>query len=150
MELMITIALTSVLVGAVMFMFTACFRTWDAADNRSNIRTELSQALEFMAKHLRQAKSIDGIGADAVYLTEDLGEGEIKTRYHLYRASEAVPYQLFRGLNTDPQGVGAVMARNIESAEVFTQTGSLITIDLVEVNNGSRVQMRTSVRPRGL
>ena len=58
-ELLITTAVLSILIFTIGYGFMIGLKLWDEGYDRSDIRTGLSQALQLVSKHLRQAKSID-------------------------------------------------------------------------------------------
>ena len=161
-ELLITTAVLSILVLTVGYTFIIGLRLWNDGYDRSDIRTDLSQALELVSKNLRQAKSIDAITAGSITFTADLGDGDDTYRIYMYNASDTEPppykqntYQLRRAKTTVTYGSGPVLIANVKkpnppNAKPFSQSGNVITIDLVVERGDQTVAMRTNVRPRSL
>ncbi len=162
-ELLVVLTMLSVLVFTVGYTFVTGMRLWDHGYDRSQIRTELAQALELVSKNLRQATSIDALTAGSITFTADLGNGSTSYRVYLYNASDAEPnppytentYELRWAETTVTYGSGAVLASDIAkpnppASKPFSQSGNLITMDFTVENGDQTVNMRTNVRVRNL
>ena len=71
-ELLVSVSILSVLVFTIGYSFVIGLKLWNEGYNRSDIRTDLSQALELVTKNLRQATSIDTITQSSITFTADL------------------------------------------------------------------------------
>ena len=162
-ELLITTAVLSILILTVGYTFIIGLKLWNEGYNRSDIRTDLSQALELASKNLRQAKSIDALTAGSITFTADLGDGDDTYRIYLYNASDSEPnppytqntYELRRAKTTVTYGSGAVLISDVKkpnppNAKPFSQSGNVITMDFVVERGGQEVAVRTNIRPRSL
>lgn len=162
-ELIITTFILSILVLTVGYTFVIGLRLWDEGYNRSDIRADLSRALELASKQIRQAKSIDELTAGSITFTADLGDGDDTYRIYLYNATDAEPnppytqntYELRRAKTTVTYGSGPVLISDVKrpvppTTKPFSQNGDVITIDLVVERGDQTVAMRTNVRPRNL
>ena len=147
-ELMIALTMTAALTGALVFVFIACFRSWDAGESRAKLRTELSQSMELMVKDLRHAVSILNLepGKISFFIVQDDGK---KIAYWFYVESiDDATYQLHQGLEKE---TGPVIVSGLKSKEIFsTKDGRLITIDLTGAREGAMIHMRTNVMVRNL
>jgi prepilin-type N-terminal cleavage/methylation domain-containing protein len=162
-ELLITTAVLSILVLTVGYTFIIGLKLWDEGYNRSDIRTDLSQALELVSKNLRQAKSIDALTAGSITFTADLGDGDDTYRIYMYNTSDTEPnppytqntYELRRAKTTVTYGSGAVLISDVKkpnppSSKPFSQDGNVITMDFVVQRGDQQIAVRTNVRPRSL
>ncbi|HQP10031.1 MAG TPA: hypothetical protein PKV41_01450 [Candidatus Omnitrophota bacterium] len=161
-ELIITTAILSILVLTIGYTFLAGLRLWDEGYNRSDIRTDLSQAMEFLSKNLRQARSLVDLTAGSVTFTADLGDGEATYRVYLYNASDNEPnppytqdtYELRWAKTALTYGSGVVLAKDIMRPDAvskpFSQTGNVITADFVTGRSNQSVALRTSIELRNL
>jgi len=162
-ELLVTTTMMSVLVFTVGYTFVIGLKLWDQGYNRSDIRTDISQALELVSKNLRQAKSIDTITASSITFTADLGSGDDTYRVYLYNPSDSEPnppysedyYELRWAKTTVTYGSGAVLVADVKkphppSAKPFDQNDNVITMDFVVERGDETVSIITNVRPRNL
>lgn len=133
-ELIITIALTSFLIVSIGIVYTTCLRAFNASQDRSKIRTELSQALELITKELRSALSLAS-ACSSTALTFSTGS--------------TITYTI-SGTNLLRNGV--VKASNIKTADTVlcAVSGSLYTIDITSLYNGENIRFRTKIRPRNI
>ncbi|MBF0522288.1 MAG: hypothetical protein HQL24_04440 [Candidatus Omnitrophica bacterium] len=151
-ELIIAVGLMAILTVTLIFVYLACFRVWDSGQNRSSLRTKLSQAMELMSEDLRQANTIDSLTDNSVSF---FGENSVQYNFYLYNATDSEEegsYDLLRSLASEPAGDGAVMATGIQSTgtPAFSRNNGLITIDLTSTNSGETVHMRTKVKLRNI
>ncbi|MBN1870630.1 MAG: type II secretion system protein [Candidatus Omnitrophica bacterium] len=162
-ELLITTAVLSILIFTIGYAFMIGLRLWNTGYDRSDIRTELSQALQLVSKNLRQAKSIDELTAGSITFTADLGDGEDTYRIYMYNSADSEPnppytqntYELRWAKTTVTYGSGAVLIGDVKkpnppSSKPFAQNGNVITLDFVVERGDQTVAMRTNVRPRSL
>jgi prepilin-type N-terminal cleavage/methylation domain-containing protein len=162
-ELLVTTAVLSILILTVGYTFIIGLRLWNDGYNRSDIRTDLSQALELVGKNLRQAKSIDELTAGSITFTADLGGGDDTYRVYMYNASDSEPnppytqktYELRWAKTTVTYGSGAILINDVKkpnppSSKPFSQSGNVITMDFVVERGDQTTAMRTNVRPRSL
>lgn len=133
-ELIITIALTAFLIVSIGVVYTSCLRAFNASEDRSKIRTELSQALELISKELRAATSYSACNA---------------TTLTFLSGGSTVAYTI-SGTNLLRSGV--VKASNIKTSDttLCSVASSLFTIDLAATYNGENVRFRTKIRPRNI
>lgn len=148
-ELTIALVMMVALTGTVIFTFLACFRSWDAGEDRSKVRIEISQAMELMVRNLQKASSFDVGTSSVITFNADLGEGEGKYGFFVQAHPREKYYQLFKFLKDSDKNF-SLMASFLESDEVFSNNGKVITINLTGVIENSEFYMRTSVRPRNL
>ncbi|MBF0618952.1 MAG: prepilin-type N-terminal cleavage/methylation domain-containing protein [Candidatus Omnitrophica bacterium] len=148
-ELVIVMALLMILTGALIFVFLACFRSWNASAGRARTRTDLAQSLELIGNDLRSATSIDATTATSVQYWINYNGTAVHLRLYRYSPSAGL-YWLLKGTVGDPDSRGAVLVTGVQAggADIFTQTGSLYTIDLTINNDGQVVHMRTKARAR--
>ncbi len=152
-ELILSLTMMTILTATVIFTSMAGLRAWDTGRKHSAVRDQLANAVELIVKDLRRAATVDGLTASSVTFTADLGDGEPKQyRFHVYQPEGETAYKLLRGLSSDEEGQGALIAANIRSTETdwFSQSGNVITLTLTASDQGETVRMRTSVRPRNL
>jgi prepilin-type N-terminal cleavage/methylation domain-containing protein len=159
-ELLVTTAIMSILVFTVGYTFIVALKLWNEGYARADIRTDLAQAFELVGKNLRQAKSIDALTASSVTFTADLGGGDTSCRIYLYSSSDAEPnppysagsYELRWAQGTTTYGAGTIWATDIAQPTTapFSQSGSLITMDMTVTRGDESLRMRTNVRPRTL
>ena len=162
-ELLVTTAVLSILILTVGYTFIIGLKLWNEGYDRSDIRTDLSQALELVSRNLRQAKSIDEITAGSITFTADLGDGDDTYRVYMYNASDSEPnppftqntYELRWARTTVTYGSGSVLIANVQkpnpqNSKPFSQSGNVITMDFVVARGNQTATMRTNVRPRSL
>ena len=162
-ELLVTTAVLSILVLTVGYTFIVGLKLWNEGYDRSDIRTDLSQALELVSRNLRQAKSIGELTAGSITFTADLGDGDDIYRVYMYNASDSEPnppytkntYELRLAKSTVIYGSGAVLIADVQkpnppSSKPFSRSGNVITMDFVVARGDQTVTMRTNVRPRSL
>ena len=162
-ELLVTTSVLSILIFTVGYTFIIGLKLWNEGYNRSDIRTDVSQALELVSKNLRQAKSIDDLTAGSITFTADLGDGDDTYRVYMYNSSDSEPnppytkstYELRWAKTTVTYGSGAILIGDVKkpnppSSKPFDQNGNVITRDFVVERGDQTVAMRTNVRPRSL
>ena len=143
MELIIVMLMTVILVGSIVTVFISTSHAWSAGNDRAQVRENMSQAMELMVRDLRQATSIDVLSVSSVTYTANTGSGSTQYRFALYRPASGTTYQLLRSLGADAAGTGAVLLGGIPSANAFTRTGNVITIDLTAYSGAQGIEMRT-------
>ena len=148
-ELISALVMMVILTGAVILTFLACFRSWNAGEDRSKVRIELSQAMELMVRNLQKTSHFAIPSSDKITFTADLGEGEGKYGFFVQEHPSGAYYQLFKFFKDSDKDF-SLMASGIKSDEVFSSENNVITINLTGVIHGSEFYMRTSVRPRNL
>ncbi|MEI6438477.1 MAG: type II secretion system protein [Candidatus Omnitrophota bacterium] len=154
-ELIIVLAMLLVLTGAVFFVYLTSFRAWSTGQDRLELRTELSQALEQMTMDLSDANSVylESGNDNSLYFSQ----ASAGYRLYLYNADDPAPpsynqsvYSLLKSGVAESYGAGVTLATGV-TPSVFTLTdGQTVSIDLNAIRNGSSVHMRTKVRPRNL
>lgn len=162
-EVLVVTVILSVVIFTAGYTFIAGLKLWNEGYTRSDIRTEMAQALELVSKNLRQAKSIDELTAGSITFTADLGSGDTSYRVYLYNASDSEPnppytqniYELRWAVGTVTYGSGAVIAADIAkpvppSSKPFSQSGGLITMDFTVERGDHSVNLRTNVKVRNL
>lgn len=160
-ELFVVIVMLAILVVTVGYLFLTGLKLWDQGYARSDIRGDISQAMELISKNLRQAKSIDAFPTEStITFTADLGSGDTSYRIYLYNSSDPEPnpsyeqdtYELRWAKGTVSYGSGTILATDIAKPTntPFSRTGNYITIDLTVTRKDETVRVRTNVRPRNL
>lgn len=135
LELIIVIGMTAILIGSIGFVYMSCFKAFNAGEDRSKIRTELSQALELMTRELTIANGITTCTSTSLVFTT---------------ANATITYSLN---GTNLLRGGAVKATNIQGAgttSLFACSESRVTIDLTSLLNGVSVHLKASVKPRNI
>ena len=160
LELLIVIVTLIIIVGVINNVYLVGFEIWNEGYTRSDIRSDLSQALELMSKNLRQAESIDTLTESSVTFTADLGSGLDTYRMYLYHPSDPEPnppytqdtYALRWTQGSVNYGDGASLATDISAPgqAPFTQTGNTVTMDFTAARDDALLRMRSKVRPRNL
>lgn len=164
-ELMIVLALLSVLGGAAMMVFNVVLLSWSSQTERSGADLQLERAAEEMVRDLREARQFQSAaGRDEVRYTAD---GSTFFIFYLYNASDTygpppafnqTVYQLRRaaltgGLNgTFTYGSGTLLLTEVlpPATSDLSASGNLITLDLSVERKEETVRLRTQVRPRNL
>lgn len=160
-ELLLTTAMLAILIFTVGYVFVVGSNLWSEGYARSDIRGDISQAVELISKSLRQAKSIDDLTESSITFTADLGSGDDTYRVYLYNASDGEPnppykqqsiYELRWAKGTVSYGSGAILATDIPIPTniPFSQSNNLITIDLTATRGDETVRIRSNIRPRNL
>jgi hypothetical protein len=160
LELLIVILALIILVGVIARVYFVGANLWNEGLTRSEIRTDLAQAIELISRNLRRATSIDTITASSITFTANLGSGSDTYRVYLYSASDPEPnppysestYDLRWVQGTVTYGSGANLAADIArpTSTPFSRSGNVITIDLTAARGDESVRMRSNVRPRNL
>ena len=152
LEVILVVAMTAILSGAVFFVYLACFRAWNAGENRAELRTELSQALEAITRDLYRAKDITLESAHSLRFVQ----GTSEFRFYLYSADDPDPpaydktaYRLLKSSADETYGKGTMLATGVQPT-VFSYDNKVVTVDLTATKDGSTVHMRTRIRPRNL
>lgn len=138
-----------ILTGAVVVTFLACFRSWEAAEARSKVRIEISQAMELMVRNLSKASLFQIPKSLKITFTADLGEGEGKYGFFIEAHPSGEYWQLFKYFKDSDKNY-SLMASFIKDPNVFSVENNVITINLTGISGDSEFFMRTSVRPRNL
>lgn len=159
-EVLMTTVILSVLVFTIGYTFIVGLKLWNDGYARSDIRTDITQALELASKNLRQAKSIDTLTESSITFTADLGSGDTSYRIYLYNSSDAEPnppysestYELRWAQGAVTYGSGSILATDITQPTTapFSQNGNIITIDLTVSRDDQNLRLRSSIRPRNL
>lgn len=160
LELLMTTAILAILLFTVGYVFIVGLNLWNEGYARSDIRGDISQAVELISKNLRQAKSIDALTESSITFTADLGNGDDTYRVYLYNALDNEPnppygqsiYELRWAKGGVSYGSGAILATDIPvpTNVPFSQSNNLITIDLTVTRGDETVRIRSNVRPRNL
>lgn len=160
-ELLMVTVMFAVLVFSVGYVFVVGLKLYNQGYARSDIRTDISQAMELITKNLRQAKSIDDFTTESsITFTADLGSGSDSYRIYLYNSSDPEPnppytqstYELRWAKGTVTYGSGAILATDIiqPTNTPFSQSSNLITVDLTVDRGDETIRMRSNIRPRNL
>ncbi len=164
-ELILVIALLSILLGAIGFTFLVGLRAWDIGILSGGIKKEASYSLRIITEELKQATSITTAGLNSVIFVADLdnnGENETIT----YSWSGVISEDLNRTSTTTAGTVSAVLARNVQNAQFqyYNISNTLlgpppaVTASLVRVveltlqltREGEVLQYLVKIRPRGI
>jgi type II secretory pathway pseudopilin PulG len=79
-ELIIIIALFSILAAAIFWTFVAGLRAWGSGRDRAYIRQDANLAIERMVRELSEASEINTAGSDEIEFDADLdGDGSVET-----------------------------------------------------------------------
>ncbi len=173
METLIVFALLSVLLGVSAYLFTVSMRAWSTGGLHTEIREDMSYAIEKSVRALQEM----GQGSLCQY---DLGSGDIAhtIQYddlsgntyvlYLYNAADGTLDSTYsqslydlRKANIDggdapTSGDGVLILRDIVSpdaaapATALTINTNQITLDFVVQRSDEIVRLRTKVRPRNL
>ena len=142
-ESIITLAITVLLSISVTVVFIACFKAYNSSQDRNQIRTQLSQAMDLMARQIYNAQSISTCSSSTLTFYGDLGSGAATYSYSIS--------------GTNLLGTtGAVIAANISSGSFdCTTTANTVIIDMTATKNSGlknavTVRIKTSVMPRNL
>ena len=163
-EVLVTTVMLSILVFTVGYTFVVGLKLWSEGYTRSNMRANMTQALELVTKNLRQAASIDALTAGSITFTADLGSGSTTYRVYMYHEDDAEPnpvysengdYQLRWAVGTTTYGSGAIIMTNIDkpnppSSNPFSQSGNVITMNFTIDDGDQTFDIRTNVRVRNL
>lgn len=150
LEVILVIAMTTVLSGAVIFVYITAFKAWNAGQDRSEVRTELALALEGVSRDIGQAREIVVESANSLKFIQ----GTTESRLYLYSADDPSPaaynqssYQLRKSSASESYGAGTVLANGVHPT-VFSYNNKVLTIDLTATQDETSVHMRTRIRPR--
>jgi len=172
-EVVITVVLTTVLMGSVFFAYSTVNKVFNAGEDRSVARDQLSQAVDFITRDLYQAQNITVCNATTLTFFANLGNaGDPATysyslvynstnkNYDLHGTTGAV---IVSGL-VEPQGTvvswgttPALFKCNYSPVNGVVQ--ALVDIDMTAVRNGilksgvltgETVHIQKYVQPRNL
>jgi prepilin-type N-terminal cleavage/methylation domain-containing protein len=102
-ELLISIALLSVLVIAISLVYRVGLRTFYGQATRSDMKGEVSRALINMAGELRQANSVTGADAKSVTFTADINaDGVNETIQYVWSGVSGAALNRISGSATSP------------------------------------------------
>ena len=164
-ELIISVAMFSILAVSSVFIFRAILLSWSSAEERSGIDIVLDRGIEEIVRDLREAKEIQSTaGYDEIRFSQDQITYYI---YYLYNASDSyVPppafdqtsYELRKAaLTGDIDGTFTYGSGQLIMTDVLAPTtsdlslsGNILTIDLSVARNDETIRSRTEVRPRNI
>lgn len=152
-EIVIALAMMSILSGAVFFVYSGCLRAYNVGETRSTLRTEVAEALDIVVQDLRQMTALGTNSTSSVIYTADYGAGAGSNVYRIHAwPSSADPaiYDLRRGLSAG-DGVGTIILTGLQSDSIFTLTGgNMMTIDLNALREGCTIRMQTKAFLRNI
>lgn len=132
-ELIITIALFSILAISVFWTFMVGLRVWDSGKNRADVRQEGNLAIEIMTRELSQASSITIADSDKVKFSADLNDdGEIESITLNVGGSN---------LNRTVEDVAVALAKNVSTLQLAYYDFNNNLLD-VPVAAGQRADIR--------
>src|SRR3989338_11545 len=117
-ELILVIALLSIMLGAIGFTFLVGLRAWDIGILSGGIKKEASYSLRIISEELKQATAITTAGLNSITFVADLdnnGENETIT----YSWSGVIGENLKRTsiIITPPETVTTDLARNVQNTQ---------------------------------
>ncbi|MBF0570362.1 MAG: hypothetical protein HQL12_00680 [Candidatus Omnitrophica bacterium] len=154
LELIISMAMMLFLVTGIVYAYLACFRAFNAGQDRTTVRTKLLQAMDLMTRELYNAQSItecsttsncSSTSSPCVTFSPDL------VNNYTYALSGS---NLVR--KDDQSGLSVVKATGIQTPnggtipKIFTCSNSLVAIDMTAVQNAERVRLQSNVSPRNM
>ncbi len=143
-ELIITIGMVAFLTISIVMVYLSCFRAFNAGNDRSKIRTQLSQAMEKISRDVYKTKSITVCNATTLTITAG--------SYSLSNNNLIGPTGAIKATGIQPQST--VVSWGTTPA-LFVCSNGEVTIDMTAVNNSGTknsetVHMKTQVRPRNM
>jgi len=163
-ELIITIGMMTVLFGAIMAVYLTSIRAYNAGTERSNVRAQLSQAMDQITRDLQKAQSITlcnvssvNNGTPTLLFTFNAYAGAQLTTYNYIFSGSTLERSTGEGITTGPviatgiQPPGATVNWSGSPApDLFSCTNGLVTLDMTAVKNGTSVHLKSQVRPRNM
>lgn len=153
LEVTLVLGMTALLTGTVFFVYLTCFRTWNAGENRAQLRTELSEALEEITFEISSANSVGPVTDNIVYYAK----GTSGYLFYLYSADDLsqsygkTSYRLLKSPVGSFYGDGVMLATGIHPTVFsFANDTTILTVDLMATQAGATVHMRTCIRPRNM
>lgn len=166
-ELIITIAMLTILVVVMSYVFRAILLSWSGEEKRAGVKINLYSGVEKMTRQLVEAQNVDALNNDEIRFTDIAGAHHI---YYLYNASESYPpafnedvYELRKatlsGVTGDnlktgafTYGDGAIIVTDVlpPAASDLSISGSIVTLDLSVTRGSETVKLRTQVQPRNM
>ena len=171
LETLIVFSLLSVLMGVSAHLFTVSLRVWGTGSLRTEIRENMSYAIEKTVRDLKEMAnaSLDQYNsiAHTIQYDEISGDGDTYVLY-LYNSADPVfnsrynrslynlrKANITQGDNPD-SGEGVLILRDLVSpdaaspATALTVSGNQVTLDFVVQRSDETVRLRTKIRPRNL
>lgn len=160
-ELILVIALLSILLGAIGFTFVVGLRAWDTGILSGGIKKEASYSLRIITEELKQATSITTAGLNSVTFIADLdNNGVAETISYTWSGVAGANLSRIEG------AVTTVLARNVQNAQFqyYDANNTLlgpppaVTASLVRVveltlqlqRESETLQYLVKIRPRGI
>ena len=146
-EILISIVLMTLLIGSAIFVYIAGVKTWNAGYDRSTARGDLSRALQSISRDLRKATAVGACDSDELEFTVD------STVYYIYTHTVGSATTLRRSFSSSGDATGGIFVDSIYTDTTVLcndDESPLLILDIEANKNGSRVRMRTRVRPRNL
>lgn len=171
LETLIVFSLLSVLMGVSAYLFTVSLRAWGTGSLRTEIREDMSYAMEKTVRDLKEIAnaSLEQYNSIAHTIQYDDLSGNTYVLY-LYNAddptldstySESL-YDLRKadidGGDTPASGDGVPILRDLISPDAtatataltIEPSGTQVTLDFVVQRSDETVRLRTKIRPRNL
>lgn len=158
-ELIISIALISILLSFLTFSYLVAMRGWDAEMKRHSPRFEATKALERVGNEVRSMNSVSSALQNSVTFAEDVNsDGADETIIYSWSGVSG------EDLNRQEGSVTTTLANNVTSFTLqyydssdnvlnFPVTASqvrVIQFNLTAAKSGESFALRTEFRPRGL
>lgn len=164
-ELILVIALLSILLGAIGFTFLVGLRAWDIGMLSGGIKKEASYSLRIISEELKQATAITAANLNNVTFQADLdSDGENETIS--YSWSGVISESLNKTSTTTAGTVTTVLAMDVTNAkfQYYNVSNALlgpppsVTTSLVQVveltlqlqRESETVEYLVKIRPRGI
>ena len=157
-ELIITLVLVFLLVGALGLIFFTGFKPFYSHQSRIGIKTEAANAFAIMSQELRQATSLTGAQSTSVTITADTDDnGADETIQYSWNGTSGSPLQ-----RTDTQTMNVVSSvssvtfsyydssYNLLSSPVVAANVRVVTVNLTAVSGDETFQLRSQTRLRNL
>jgi len=161
-ELLISILLISILVGAVWVVYDVGSRSFQSQWTRSGLKSEAGRALVYMGRGLRIATAVTTSSATALTFTADLdGNGSNDTIQYVWSGVSGAPFNrtlittIPAATTTDPaiRSVSSLAFTYYDSNNIATTTPSLVRVVSINVTVTERNEsftLRTNFDIRNL
>ena len=160
-ELILVIALLSILLGAIGVTFIVGLKAWDTGILSGGIKKEASYSLRIITEELRHATAITAAGLNSVTFVADLdNNGVNETISYTWSGVAGADLSRIEGADT------RVLARNVQNAQfqyydinntllgppptVTASSVRVVELTLLLQRQSETVQYLVKIRPRGI
>ena len=151
LELILVILMTTILIGAMGFVYFTCCSAWNVGKDRSELRTQVSQSLEWITRNLYPAQNVVLESPQSLKFTK----GSSDYRLYLYSLDDPGvkydqnSYSLLQSDASEAYGAGIVLATGVQP-NIFSYVNNIVAVDLTATQNNITVHERTKIKPRNL